>query len=282
MHHPQMIRSSIDFSSPTILQSDEYKGIVIFSLLLSPNAEILSYDLNNESREVLESYFSNETYQYYVNKNLREGDAVKTFVTHSRMSANRKMYPIEFIPEMHEHIMELFLSGNSLVNSWTESSMNNFLRLVRPVNSNHNQGSYLSAGIYLKKREILTNSGKKKLVYPLPKAEKLDTLPLSENLSFHKLTINLDSSVDNEDSPSRVTAWCEPHRCNGKTKILSIPIVSQQKFLRDTEQMCMEDSNLVNGLLSTNFDVEIINKFDVFYSVDLLRFLFLYFCFDFF
>ena len=214
-----MIRSSIDFSSPTILQSDEYKGTDHFFILLSPNAEILSYDLNNESREVLESYFSNETYQYYVNKNLREGDAVKTFVTHSRMSANRKMYPIEFIPEMHEHIMELFLSGNSLVNSWTESSMNNFFRLVRPVNPNHNQGSYLSAGIYLKKREILTNSGKKKLVYPLPKAEKLDTLPLSENLSFHKLTINLDSSVDNEDSPSRVTAWCEPHRCNGKTKI---------------------------------------------------------------
>ena len=120
-------------------------------------AEILSYDLNNESKRDLKSHFSKEIYQYYVNEKSREGDAVKTFISHSRMSANRKMHPIEFIPEMHEYIMELFLSGNSLVYSWSEMSMNDFLRLVRPTDPRHTLDTYLSAGIYLKKRMIFKN-----------------------------------------------------------------------------------------------------------------------------
>ena len=124
---------------------------------------------------------------------------------------------LEFIPEMHEYIMELFLSGNSLVHSWSEMSMNNFFRLVRPADPRHNLDHYLSAGIYLRKRVILKD-GKERTVFPLPKAQRLENLPFSENLTFHKLTMNL-VSVDNEDSLSRVTAWSDPRRCNGKTLI---------------------------------------------------------------
>ena len=94
--------------------------------------------------------------------------------------------------------------------------MDQFLEMVEPKDENSDYGGpFLSAGIYLKKYKV----GGKKGVFLLEEVEDSACERITDYLHLFKWTINIErrSNNNNEDSVTRLRAWSDPRRCNGKT-----------------------------------------------------------------
>ena len=213
-HHPQNVSSNIDFSDIKSLQPLSYTGTDHFLIMLTPNFERISYSLLKVEKFELRNRLGN-TYQSTKGIPTLGYDL---FIGISRLSKSRNVGNLKLKPTQYEDILDLFTESESLSYNWSVDEMDQFLEMVEPKDENSDYGGpFLSAGIYLKKYKV----GGKKGVFPLEEVEDSACERITDYLHLFKWTINIErrSNNNNEDSVTRLRAWSDPRRCNGKTLI---------------------------------------------------------------
>ena len=203
MQHPQYIhiKPSSNLSNNVDLQDSTDH----FLIMLHPNAEVLEYSMDDESKIKLKSHITKENVKFKKGK-FKHGTKVYIGIGLLLKNSNSEPNPV-FRGEMLPSVQKLFLNDKLLSHSFSDANEDEFLKYVKPDprRKNRYEGNVLAGSFYIKK-------GTKKNIFPLKKSKTKTNQQIGDILTVFKWTNCVD-----EDSTSMV--WSEPHRCNGKTMI---------------------------------------------------------------
>lgn len=212
-HHPQRVSNDVEFPIKNNMNDFSYGGTDHFVILLTPNLEICSYSLRGNSKSILRRNL--EMTHKLGDKMVIGFDA---FIGNSRLSSSSSLpQALQLNPNSYNEILQLFLNSDSISHNWSSDNMDEFLAFVQPrAGFDKLGGPYIEAGLYLKKG-LKGKDGKG--IFPIYPNNTSIVSKISDHINVYKWTTNVKKNKINSKVINRFSAWGEPHRCNGKTKI---------------------------------------------------------------